>query len=78
MEEPIASYYFKYGALDLASVYVIGIKEIPSGTFSLPNTQLIGTGQQAAQALSELLFPSDAIRVTPLALFRKPERVPPS
>jgi hypothetical protein len=78
MEEPIASYYFKYGTSGLAGVYVIGIKEIPSGTFSLPNTQLIGAGQQAAQALSELLFPSDAIRVTPLALFRKLERVPPS
>jgi hypothetical protein len=78
MEEPIASYYFKHGAAGLAGVYVIGIKEVPSGAFSLPNTQLLGAGQQAARALSTLLFPPDAVRVTPLALFRKLERVPAS
>lgn len=78
MEEPIASYYFKYGTAGLAEVYVIGIKEVPSVAFSLPNTQLIGAGQQAAQALSDLLFPPNAIRVTPLALFRKLSRIEPT
>ncbi len=71
MEEPIASYYFKHGAAGLADVYLIGIKETPSDAFTLPGTQLIGAGQQAAQALTDMLFPPDAIRVTPLALFRK-------
>jgi hypothetical protein len=71
MEEPISSYYFKHGAAGLAEVYMIGIKEVPSEAFSLPKTQLIGAGQQAAHFLSNFLFPSEAIRVTPLALFRK-------
>jgi hypothetical protein len=71
MEEPISSYYFKHGTAGLAEVYVIGIKELPSSSFTLPNTQLIGAGQQAAQALSNMLFPADAVRVTPLALFRR-------
>ncbi len=71
MEEPISSYYFKHGAAGLADVYLIGIKEIPSEAFALPSTQLIGAGQQAAQALTDMLFPPEAIRVTPLALFRK-------
>lgn len=71
MEEPIASYYFKYGAAGLSDVYLIGIKETPSEAFTLPSTQLIGAGQQAAQALTDMLFPPEAIRVTPLALFRK-------
>jgi len=71
MEEPISSYYFKHGAAGLANVYLIGIKEVPSEAFTLPSTQLIGAGQQAAQALTDMLFPPEAIRVTPLALFRK-------
>jgi hypothetical protein len=77
MEEPISSYYFKHGAAGLAEVYMIGIKEVPSESYSLPQTQLIGAGQQAAQALSNFLFPPEAIRVTPLALFRKLTRLEP-
>lgn len=71
LEEPISSYYFKHGAAGLSDVYLVGIKETPSESFTLPSTQLIGAGQQAAQALSDMLFPAEAIRVTPIALFRK-------
>lgn len=71
MEEPISSYYFKHGTAGLADVYLVGIKETPTSSFSLPNTQLMGAGQQAAQALSDLVFPPEAIRVTPIALFRE-------
>jgi hypothetical protein len=71
MEEPILTYYFKHGTAGLSDVYLIGIKEVPSSKFVLPNTQLLGAGQMAAQGLSDLLFPPDAIRVTPIALFRK-------
>lgn len=71
MEETISSYYFKHGTAGLADVFLIGIKELPSVAFTLPGTQLIGAGQQAAQALSDMLLPPEAIRVTPIALFRK-------
>jgi hypothetical protein len=71
MEEPISSYYFKHGTAGLTDVYVIGVKELASSSFTLPSTQLIGAGQQAAQALSNMLFPAEAIRLTPLALFRR-------
>jgi hypothetical protein len=71
MEEPISTYYFKHGTAGLSDVYMIGIKEVPSLSFKLPDTQLLGAGQQAAQALSDMLFPPEAIRVTPIALFRK-------
>jgi hypothetical protein len=71
MEEPISTYYFKHGNAGLADVFVICIKEVPSPSFVLPNTQLIGVGQAFAQALSELLFPAGSIRVTPIAIFRK-------
>lgn len=71
MEEPISTYYFKHGTAGLSDVYLVGIKEIPSPAFTIPGEQLFGAGQQAAQALCDLLFPKDAIRVTPIAMFRK-------
>ncbi len=71
MEEPISSYYFKHGTAGLADVYAIGIKETASPSVTLPDTQLIGAGQQAAQALSDMLFPPEAFRITPVALFRR-------
>jgi hypothetical protein len=71
MEEAISNYYFKHGTAGLSDVYMIGIKEVPSPAFALPDTQLIGAGQQMAQALSDMLFPAEAIRVTPIALFRR-------
>jgi hypothetical protein len=70
MEEPIATYYFKHGTAGLGDVYLLGIKELPSTSFVLPSTQLFGAGQQAAQALGDMLFPKGAVRVTPVALFR--------
>jgi hypothetical protein len=73
MEEPILSYYFKHGAAGLSDVYVIGIKEVAATNYTLAATDFLSGIQQMAQAASELLFPPDAIRVTPLALFRKVE-----
>jgi hypothetical protein len=71
MQEPISTYYFKHGTAGLSDVFVVGIKEQPSLAFALPETALLGASQQAAQGLSDLLFPKEAIRVTPVALFRK-------
>lgn len=71
MEEPITTYYFKHGTAGLAGVYAICIKEVPSTSVSLPNTKLIGAAQLLAQALTDLLFPQESIRVTPVAIFRK-------
>ncbi|HZP81287.1 MAG TPA: hypothetical protein VFB21_06600 [Chthonomonadaceae bacterium] len=71
MQEPIAGYYFKHGTAGLADVYLIGIKELPSEAFQLPDSQFMGAGQQAAQLLSNMLFPPEALRVTPVAMFRK-------
>ncbi len=71
MEEPISTYYFKHGTAGLSRVYLIGIKEVPSESEQLPITQIIGAGQQAAEGLRNMLFPPDAIRATPIALFRE-------
>lgn len=75
MEEPISTYYFKHGTSGLSDVYVAGIKEVSSKKFSLPATDLIAGSQQMAEAMNNMLFPPDAIKVTPIALFRKLEPV---
>ena len=71
MEEAISNYYFKHGTAGLSNVYIVGVKEVSSASFRLPDSQLFGAGQQLAQALSDMLFPPDAIQITPIALFRK-------
>jgi hypothetical protein len=76
MEEPISTYYFRHGVHGLAGVYMIGIKEVPSETVTLPVTPFLEAAKQTAQGLTVLLIPPDAIRVTPLAFFRKLEPVP--
>lgn len=70
MEEPISTYYFKHSAAGLSSVHMIGIKETPTRSFSLPTEQMMGAGQVAAETLRNMLFPPTAIMVTPIALFR--------
>ncbi|BDI28022.1 hypothetical protein CCAX7_000730 [Capsulimonas corticalis] len=71
MQEPISSYYYKYGTSGLSDVYLIGIKEIPTPSLAMPSTPLLVASQGAAEALSTLLFHEDAIRVTPIAMFRR-------
>lgn len=71
MEEPISTYYLRHGTAGLPEVYVIGVKEVPTYSFQLPDAQLLGVAQTAAQFLRDMVFPKDAIIVTPIALFRK-------
>jgi hypothetical protein len=71
MEEPISTYYFRHGTAGLPGVFMIGIKELSSESFQLPMTQFIGASQFAAQFLSNMVFPEDSLKATPLAFFRK-------
>ncbi|HRH44676.1 MAG TPA: hypothetical protein PKY82_23770, partial [Pyrinomonadaceae bacterium] len=71
MEDQISSYHFKYGADALSDIYMIGIKDVAQPTNMLSNESLFGASQQLAQGLNQAFFPSNAYRVTPLALFRQ-------
>ncbi len=71
MVEPISMYHFKHGTTGLSGIYLVGIKEMPTGGWDLPSTPLIGASQQFAVELGKLVFPPEAIRLTPLAMFRK-------
>lgn len=76
MEEPISSYYFKHGSAGLSDVFAIGIKELTESKQVFATTEFLAGMQQAAQGMSEMLFSADAIRVTPVALFRRIEISP--
>lgn len=71
MVEPISTYYFRHGSHGLSDVYMIGIKEVPTEAVTLPETAFLTAAQQTAEALTTFLIPADAIRVTPLAFYRK-------
>lgn len=74
LDEPISAFYFKYGQDGIADVYVLGVKEHQTTLQSHPSTQFMATSQQLAEALKTLLFPPEALRVTPVAIFRKIEQ----
>ncbi|SRR6266496_1241324 len=71
MQEPISTYYFKHGTAGLNGTFIIGIKEEPAIGFTLPEEQVFGASQAAAQALSSMFFPAGSIKLTPIAIFRK-------
>lgn len=71
MEDLISGYYFKYGEFGLQDVSLVGIKETTDFTPVVPNTPLFQTASMAVKNLSEVLFATSSIRVTPLVFFRK-------
>ncbi len=71
LEEPIAAYFYKHGQEQLPDVHMIGIKESAVGGNPEHGTNLIGMTMGFAGMIRKVLFPEDAIRVTPLVLYRK-------
>lgn len=71
MAEPISAHYFKHGSSTLGDVYIVGIKEVHGAKIELPDAQFFTASMAMADLLGGLVFPRDAIRVTPIALFRK-------
>jgi hypothetical protein len=71
MEEPITTYYFRHGADGLPGVFTVGVKEVTAKSSELAGQHVLAASAQAAHALRTLFFPSDAVMMTPLAMFRK-------
>jgi hypothetical protein len=72
MQEPISTYYYRHGGAGLSDVFIIGIKELPAEpTNTVDSSMFLGLAQTAADALRTMLLPEKAIRVTPIAMFRK-------
>lgn len=70
MEEPISSYHFKHGGSGLSNIQMIGIKEVSQTAFNHPGTDFLNGILQTAEAFKEMTFPPEAIRTTPIAVFR--------
>ncbi len=71
MEEPISTYYFRYGASQVADVYLAGSKESSCVSNIATGANLFANMGAAMNGLAEMAFPESAIRVTPLAFFRR-------
>ena len=71
LAENISSFYLKHSDNFLNDIYVIGIKESDHTQITLPDTSLPGIGQSVIREVSKLIYPVDAIRTTPIAMFRK-------
>jgi hypothetical protein len=71
LDAPVSSYYAKHGESGIAEVFVIGVKESNSLSFSIPDTTMVGSGQRLATVIKNFIFPPDVIQLTPVAIFRK-------
>ena len=54
-----------------SSTFVGHVKEAKTTAIQFPQTDLISAGRTTAETLSKLIFPETAIRVTPIAVYRK-------
>ncbi len=71
LEEPIGSFYYTHGGEALPNVTVLGIRE-RSQPFEVPATMPLATANaQFAQVLRNLVLSPDAVRLTPIAIYRK-------
>lgn len=70
LTESISAINFKHGGHSQAAVEVVGIKERAMPTDFGPTTDLVTAIQKYAEAVQGFLFPPEAIRVAPLAIFR--------
>lgn len=71
LSESISSFYLKHAENFLDDIHIIGIKESEHKQITLPENSLPWVGQLIIKELSKLIYPVDAIRVTPIAIFRK-------
>lgn len=71
MDDPVSSYYLKYGSKGITDVFLIGIKNFSDETFEVEENSLFGYGQKNIDAIQNLIIPQNAISITPIAIFRK-------
>ena len=71
LEEPISSYYYRYGGRALPEIYLLGLKELPVTPRAHSGDGLFATLGEGLNLIQGLGLPPEAVRVTPIALFRK-------
>ncbi|HEX2866513.1 MAG TPA: hypothetical protein VHO03_05705 [Ignavibacteriales bacterium] len=71
MDDPVSSYYLKYGSKGITDVFLIGFKNFSDEYFEVEENSLFGYGQKNIDAIKNLIIPQSAISITPIAIFRK-------
>ena len=72
LDEPISGSYFKHGAGGVARTHIIGIKESdPGGVVNVPSTQFLHGMGDALRLIQSLIFPENALKMTPIAIYRE-------
>jgi hypothetical protein len=72
LETPITSHSMIHAGKDIDGVTVVGIKENGDGyTSSQRMGEFVISTSKIAQILNSMIVPNDAVRVVPLAIFRK-------
>ena len=72
LDEPIPSFNSKHGSEGLSEVNVVGIKEVVGSTHSgETHKPMLAASKLVANVVKGMLFPPDAIRVTPLFIYRR-------
>jgi hypothetical protein len=70
--EPISTYYVKHGAAGMPDVFIIGLKEASSLSIKFDGiSDFLSASQSIAKALSDSIFEPNAIRLTPISMFRR-------
>jgi hypothetical protein len=69
-QEPVIHYNIKHGVGGLNGVYLLGIKEETFTEEVGEVSNMLGLTRVMADALTQLMFPPNSYRMTPLALFR--------
>ena len=76
LEEPVSSYYLKYGSSGLPDVYIIGVKEDEVLLDEKNLSELVKNLGELTDKISEMLIGVDSLKMTSLAIYRKIERAP--
>jgi hypothetical protein len=71
LDQPISSLLFRAGNRGLAETFVVGLVEKFKELGSEMDSPMLKTQKEMGRAVSKLLFPDNAIRLIPLAIYRK-------
>jgi hypothetical protein len=71
LEEPIGGLYYKHGSEGLPGVTVVGIRETTVPVVLPESAPFVNATLTFANVLRAMLFPTDAVRLTPLAIYRQ-------
>ena len=77
LDEPLSNFLFKYGGNQLPGIHVLGIKEVAHApTPGAAESGLAVTSRIYSKVFESLVFPPEAMRVSPILIFRMIEPFP--